>query len=93
MQALLDGPAAKPPEDVLPNFQNPPNLRADFTICVALCLSIETIAVAIRLYAKIRLLKSPAYEDCKSAPRSLNRYRYQTVLIKARHDPGSMGKS
>ena len=66
MQAeLLNGPAAKPPVGVVPNFVDPTNLDTAVITVLSVCLIIGTLAVLIRTYTKLMLIKSIAYEDCK----------------------------
>lgn len=62
---LLNGPAAKPPSGVVPNFVDPTTLNAAVITVVSICLMIGTFAVLIRSYTKLVLIKSIAYEDCK----------------------------
>lgn len=67
VQLLLNGPAGTPPAGVTPNFDNPPNLNNTFLVgTLVLCLSFATVAVLIRLYTKLFLIRSVAYEDCKT---------------------------
>ena len=67
LQALLDGPAGKPPAGILPNLENPPNLDTYLVVTVALTLTFGTLAVLLRLYTKLLILRSFACEDCKYA--------------------------
>ncbi len=66
LNELLNGPAGKPPMDVVTNFHNPPNLDAVFIATTTLCASVAALAVLIRLYTKLVLIRSIAYEDCES---------------------------
>ena len=66
VQALLNGPAAPPPVGVTPNFENPPNLtRIAFPLLTIFSI-ISTLAVLVRTYTKLYLIRSTAYEDCRS---------------------------
>lgn len=65
IHALLNGPAVEPPAGVTPNFVDPPNREATIFPIMALCLTIATLAVLVRLYSKLFLLRSVAYEDCE----------------------------
>lgn len=65
IQALLNGPAGPPPSGVLPNFENPPNLNSEIIFTLTFCMAIATIAVLMRMYAKLFLIRSMAYEDCE----------------------------
>ncbi len=64
LQALLNGPAGKPPAGVLPNFQNPPNLNAFLILTLTLVLTFGTLAILMRMYTKLFIIRSVAYEDC-----------------------------
>ena len=65
LQALLNGPAAKPPPGVLPNFNDPANLNAFVILTVTLCVTFGTFSVAIRMYTKKFIIRSFEREDCK----------------------------
>jgi hypothetical protein len=60
---ILEQPALKPPQGVVPNFVDPPNLRND-PLTITLLL-ISTIVVWIRLYTKLRIVRKPVLEDCE----------------------------
>jgi hypothetical protein len=61
----LDMPALAPPPGVVPNFIDPPTNRAAIFVVFVTCLVIMTLAVAIRMYTKIFMLKKLAIEDCE----------------------------
>ena len=63
-QALLDGPAGTPPVGVLPTFDDSRNMN--IAVIVGLCLASATLLVLMRMYTKLFLLRSRAYEDCES---------------------------
>lgn len=65
IQALLKGPAGPPPSGVLLSFDNPPNLNSEIIFTLTLCMAITTIAVLMRMYTKLFLIRSMAYEDCE----------------------------
>lgn len=65
IQALLNGPAAKPPAGVEPNFKNPQNINAVIIPLLSLFAVISTLAVVVRTYTKLYIIRSMAYEDCK----------------------------
>lgn len=72
LQMVLDGPAESPPAGIVPNFKNPANLNALIALTTTLCMTFGTLAVLIRMYTKVFLIRSLAYEDCKlSSPVSL----------------------
>lgn len=64
LQALMNGPAGKPPAGVLPNFQHPPNLNAFLSLTLTLVLTFGTLAILMRMYTKLFIIRSVAYEDC-----------------------------
>ena len=64
LQTLLNRPAGTSPTGVVPNFQNPPNLKAFLPLTLALAMSFGTLAVCIRMYTKLFIIRSVAYEDC-----------------------------
>lgn len=64
-RALLEGPALHPPQDVLPNFANPPNRREAGWAVIILSIVLSSSAVAIRMYSKIFCMKKMELEDCK----------------------------
>lgn len=63
--AILNMPALAPPPGVVPNFIDPPTNRP---VMLGVCISmfvIMTLAVAIRTYTKLALMKRLALEDCE----------------------------
>ena len=88
-QAILNGPAGRPPVGVVPNFHDPPNLDTAVTTIVAVCLFTSTLAVLIRMYTKSFLIRSIAYEDCKSFYLTLLHCIYTENI---RRDRDSVGK-
>ena len=70
VQMLLNGPAGTPPAGVTPNFDNPPNLNTYVVFTLVLCVSFATVALLIRFYTKLFLIRSIAYEDCKTCSSS-----------------------
>ena len=64
IQALLNGPAGTPPVGVLPTLDNSSNMATPLTII--LCLTSATLLVLLRMYTKLFILRSIAYEDCGS---------------------------
>lgn len=66
MEALLNGPAGKPPVGLRPNLDNPATLDGTIIAVLMLCLVISTTSVLVRSYTKKYLIKSVALEDCKS---------------------------
>ncbi|KAI1858057.1 uncharacterized protein JN550_012879 [Neoarthrinium moseri] len=63
LQAVLNGPALKPPEDVTPNFDNPPNDNALAYTALSVCLAVATITMGIRLYSRVVKVRKLRIED------------------------------
>ena len=64
LRILLEGPAVSPPAGVVPNFDNPANLDVYVTLCNTLCFVFATLAVVLRMYTKVYILRVLAWEDC-----------------------------
>ena len=68
-------PAGVPPPGVIPNLVDPIYLHTDHTFTFSLCLAVSTVAVALRIFTKLYLMKHFRAEDCTfyfRYPRSLN---------------------
>ncbi len=70
LQALLNGPAMAPPPAVEPNFVNPKNEFVYFVLTIVLTVTISTLALLVRMYTKISIIRKVGWEDCMtdSAP-------------------------
>lgn len=77
-QAKLNGPAMAPPPGVIPNFVDPPNLLHIFILVLTLCVSLPTIAILLRMYTKLFILRKVVFEDCRFQP--LRRYSLADVV-------------
>ena len=71
LQKLLDGPALAPPLGVEPNFVDPPNLKTLGLVVIILCLILPTLAVWMRMYTKLRIIRQVVAEDCRLRSASL----------------------
>jgi hypothetical protein len=71
LQTLLDGPAGSTPAGVFPDFEIAVNPYRLFALATALCLISSTLVVLMRLYTKAFIIRSFAYEDCRSLIRDL----------------------
>ncbi|ETS86335.1 hypothetical protein PFICI_00163 [Pestalotiopsis fici W106-1] len=60
---FLDSPALTPPDGVIPNFSNPPNMNDYAFATLWICASLSSIVVALRIYTRFFLLKSPHLGD------------------------------
>ncbi|KAI6084003.1 hypothetical protein F4821DRAFT_271385 [Hypoxylon rubiginosum] len=67
LEALLNGPALAPPDGVMPNFENPPNKNYIAAAVVPLCLTVTTIAVLLRVWARVFLLRKVGLPDALMA--------------------------
>ena len=65
LRTLLQGPAASPPAGVIPNLDNPANLDIYITLCHTLSIFLTTMAILLRIYTKVFILRVLAWEDCK----------------------------
>ena len=68
LKTLLNGPADTPPPDVVPGFDNPPNLDYLVHLTLILCIILTSLAVFIRMYTRHVLLRSLGYDDCECHP-------------------------
>ncbi|KAI1207046.1 uncharacterized protein F4807DRAFT_212163 [Annulohypoxylon truncatum] len=62
-EAALNGPALAPPAGVTPNFDNPPNSNGLAYGVIAACVSVATICLLIRGYARLFLFRQLKPED------------------------------
>lgn len=60
----LEG-ALEPPPGITPNFVNPVSMRKYDVLGQSMCLTVSTLLVWMRMYSKVRLIKSTEWEDCK----------------------------
>lgn len=65
MQQLFEGPAMAVPSGLTHNFVNPPNLETEFYVDLNLCLIVSILAVCIRMWTKVCLIRKVQIEDCK----------------------------
>ena len=66
-QTLQNGPAGPPPPGVAPNLHDPANLDGLVILTLILCLTFATLAISMRMFTKLFLIRSFDYEDCKQA--------------------------
>lgn len=67
MQNLLDSPAMAAPPPLMHNFVNPPNLNTVLCVDFGVCLIVSAVAVVIRMWTKVRLIRKVEIEDCKDS--------------------------
>ena len=65
LEELLNGPAGSPPPGITPNFEDPANLNKAVILTLTLCLTFATLAMLMRIYTKLFLIRSWDYEDCE----------------------------
>lgn len=63
-QTQLWEPAGTPPAGVSSDFQNPSNLNTFLILTLTLVFTFGTLAVLIRMYTKLFIIRFVAYEDC-----------------------------
>ena len=64
LHTLLEGPAMSPPAGVAPNLHDPANPDVYVALTVTLCVAFATVAVILRMYTKVFILRVLAWEDC-----------------------------
>ncbi|KAI0859321.1 hypothetical protein F4860DRAFT_269929 [Xylaria cubensis] len=62
-EAILNGPALRPPPGVVPNFEHPWNLDTIALLTNAVCLTATLLACSIRAYAKLFCIRKVELED------------------------------
>ena len=91
LRTLLVGPAIRPPAGVIPNFHDPPNLDVFVTLTIILCVIFGTLAVLLRMYTKVYILRALAWEDCRSPFNSFYQIAAIETLTFSRYHCVSMG--
>jgi len=62
-EAYLGSPSLPPPPGIEPNFENPPNRNLVAQILIPILLTLVTLALLLRTYAKFFVLKMIHVED------------------------------
>lgn len=66
---LLDMlPGMPPPPGVTSDFVHPYSLQSYNSITVAICMTLSTLFVAMRMYTNARITKTLNWEDCMVLP-------------------------
>ena len=65
---IYNTPAGLAPPGVTPNLVNPFYLRTVDLTTHTLCLAVSTIAVALRIFTKVYIMKQVRTEDCNAFP-------------------------
>ena len=58
-------PPCRLPLELASNFVNAPSEALWDILTQAVCLTVVTLLVAMRLYTKIKALRNPSWDDCK----------------------------
>lgn len=67
-EAILNGPALQPPAGVDQNLDNPPNNNAIPHAVIPICLFLATLAILVRTYTKIFIVRRINVDDGESTP-------------------------
>ena len=62
--ASANRPGLVPPPGVTPDLTSPYTLQPYQALTVVACIIITTLAVAARMYTKLRIMKKRTWEDC-----------------------------
>lgn len=68
MEELLNGLALAPPDNVVPDPVNLPNMKPLLLTVTIVCFIIPTLVVWMRAYVKYFLVHRLHLEDCESSP-------------------------
>lgn len=68
MQKMPEGFGETAPRGRYSRYPNPADLRMEGYAAVVICLTISVLAVAMRMWTKIRLVRKMVLEDCNSTP-------------------------
>ena len=60
-------PAGTPPPGITSNLINPPSKGQTLVILDGVFMSLMLVAVFIRIYVRVKLVKTWGWDDCKSA--------------------------
>ncbi len=64
LQKMLDGPAIAAPPGTHHNFVNPASFQTESNVVVGICLAVSVLAVGMRMWTKLRLVRKVVLEDC-----------------------------
>jgi hypothetical protein len=62
---MTELPTFPPPPGVIANFENPYSLQIYDIVCQAVCFTLTTLLLCVRLYTKVRVLRHAGWDDCK----------------------------
>lgn len=64
LEDILNGPADAPPNGTTSNFDRHPPHNTEGYAVAGVCVALTTLAVGLRAYARIGLVKEVHFEDC-----------------------------
>lgn len=73
IQTVSSGPSVAAPPVLYHNYPNPADLRVEGYAAIVICLTTSVLAVAMRMWTKVRLVRKLFLEDCNSTPPPLER--------------------
>lgn len=65
VEQLLNGPAAAPPPNTVPNLENPHNENRLAIAVIATCLALATVFSVLRVFSRVFCVRKVRLEDCK----------------------------
>lgn len=77
VQKLLEEPAMAVPPGLKQNFVDPPNLETEFHVDLNVCLIVSVLAVCIRMWTKVCLIRKVQIEDCKDSSSPLSHFIFR----------------
>lgn len=75
IQKLLEGPAMAVPPGLQHTFVNPSNMETEFYVDLYICLILSILAVCIRMWNKVCVIRKVEIEDCKDSSLPLGHFR------------------
>ena len=66
--SIQDDPVVAPPPGVVPNLTNPASRASEIYVAAGVCLPLIVSFAAMRLYAKVAILKKWTWDDGEGLP-------------------------
>ncbi|PQE31109.1 integral membrane PTH11 protein [Rutstroemia sp. NJR-2017a WRK4] len=60
---LMEGPAMRPPDNIVPNFNHPHNWQKTALVVEVICFVIPSLTVPIHVFTKVRICREMRLED------------------------------
>lgn len=86
-------PAARPPQGTTSNLDDPVSRAYQITICNVVCLFVVCIIVGVRLFTRIRIVKSVGIDDCLYLDHFFARHRADHERQTAQYSPSCAGSA